>query len=68
MKDIGLIIKRRREELCYTQVLLAQMIGRPGHSGEAALQSWEHNRRPVPRKWLRALARALKLPVSELIP
>ncbi len=64
----GDLIRTRRLDMPYTQRQLGELCGYEGRTAERMVQQWEQGSRPVPADRLRRLAKALELPLEELIP
>lgn len=64
----GKLIKDRRQELGLTQRQLGEMCGYGEASADRVIQLWEHDQQPVPLDKIRALAKALEIPIDSLIP
>lgn len=63
--DIGITIRRRREELGLSQEELALAVGYKNRSTITKIESGE---RDFPRKKLTAFSKALGIPTSKLLP
>ena len=64
----GEYIKSCRIKAGLSQQKLGELLGYTGRSALVTVQRWESNTRPVPIEKLRALAKALNIPLDSLIP
>lgn len=62
------IIRERRKALGLTQLKLGELCGYTGRNAELMVQHWEHGRAAVPLERLRALSKALQIPLDALVP
>lgn len=67
-KSIGAYIRICRERRGYTRKELGLMCGYSPIGGEKTVGCWETDRQDVPTKRLRALAKALGVPIDTLVP
>ena len=51
-----------------TQKQLGEACGYKGDPAQVYVAMWENGTRPIPRNKLRAVAKALNVPVDELLP
>ena len=68
MESLGEYIKTCRIARGMSQTELGMKCGYTKDTAFKTVQSWEHDRQLVPLKRLRALAKALKVPVETLVP
>ena len=66
--DIGTVIRENRIRVGLTQTELGVLCGYKPQSGFRVVYDWEHNRKDVPNVRLRALSKALKVPLDYLVP
>lgn len=64
----GALIRQKRKEAQLTQKQLGLLCGYEAKSAENVVQNWEYDKQPVPLEKLRALAKALNIPIDSLIP
>jgi len=64
----GEYIKASRLKAGYTQKQLGLLCGYDESAAERVVQYWEADKREVPLARVRALAKALKIPLESLIP
>jgi len=68
MESIGNYIRTCRIARGITQKELGIACGYTPETALKTIQSWEHDRQDVPIKRVRLLAKALRVPVENLIP
>ena len=61
-------IKQARKALGLSQLALGQKLGYADSGAQVIVSNWESGRKPVPLDKLRALAKALNIPLDYLIP
>lgn len=62
------LITNARKAQGLTQKQLGTALGYEGDTAEVSVRRWESGKRPIPIEKLRALAKALDLPLESLIP
>lgn len=65
---IGELIAQARKKAGLTQKQLGILIGYDAGAAERAVQYFEANKREVPLSKIRALSKALNIPLESLIP
>jgi transcriptional regulator with XRE-family HTH domain len=65
---LGNIIKQARIKAGLTQKQLGLAVGFSEAAAERMVQHWEHDRRDPPLELIRPLAKALGIPIENLIP
>ena len=65
---IGELIAQARKAAGLTQKQLGEMIGYKGPNADIMIQRFEANKREVPLSKVRALSKALNIPLENLIP